>query len=89
MLDVGTELLGGPAVTHERIALGLRPHRHRAQVGAELVDPGARAEIEVLGVHMLASDMALGAAFENVLKRGLLEFALRLPYDAPAGRVRP
>ena len=30
--------------------------------------------------------MTLGHEFENVLKRGLLEFALRLPNDAPERR---
>ncbi|MGI9590136.1 MAG: AurF N-oxygenase family protein [Myxococcota bacterium] len=39
-----------------------------------------------LGLHMIASNMTLGHEFENVLKRGLLEFALRLPNDAPERR---
>lgn len=45
--------------------------------------PAVRAR---LGLHMIASNMTLGHEFENVLKRGLLEFALRLPSDAPERR---
>jgi hypothetical protein len=37
---------------------------------------GTRARI---GLHMMATFMKIGLQFEGVLKRGLLEFALRLP----------
>src|SRR5262249_7700791 len=39
-----------------------------------------------LGLHMIASFMKIGAQFENVLQRGLLEFAWRLPNGAPEFR---
>ncbi|MFQ5514068.1 MAG: diiron oxygenase [Myxococcota bacterium] len=35
-----------------------------------------------LGLHMLASFARIGRSFESVLKRGLLEFASRLPEGA-------
>lgn len=39
-----------------------------------------------IGVHMVASFMKIGLQFENVLKRGLLEFSLELPNRAPEFR---
>ncbi len=39
-----------------------------------------------LGLHMVASFMKIGAQFENVLQRGLLEFALQLPNGSPEFR---
>jgi hypothetical protein len=36
-----------------------------------------------LGLHLVATKMKVGAQFENVLQRGLLEFALTLPEGAP------
>src|SRR5207244_11551457 len=41
---------------------------------------GTRAR---LGLHLIATKMKIGAQFENVLQRGLLEFALQLPNGAP------
>ena len=45
--------------------------------------PGIRSRI---GLHMMATFMKVGLQFEGVLKRGLLEFALRLPNGAPEFR---
>ena len=45
--------------------------------------PGTRAR---LGLHLIATKMKIGAQFENVLQRGLLEFALGLPNGAPEFR---
>lgn len=45
--------------------------------------PAVRARI---GLHMIATFARIGWQFESVLKRGLLEFALRLPEDAPEFR---
>ncbi len=39
-----------------------------------------------IGCHMVASKMKLGVVFENILKRGLLEFAMTLPDQAPEFR---
>jgi hypothetical protein len=39
-----------------------------------------------LGCEMVASKMKLGLIFENILKRGLLEFAMTLPNGAPEFR---
>ncbi len=39
-----------------------------------------------LGLHLVATFMKIGVQFENVLQRGLLEFALRLPNGAPEFR---
>ena len=39
-----------------------------------------------IGLHMIASFMKIGAQFESVLKRGLLEFAWQLPNGAPEFR---
>jgi hypothetical protein len=39
-----------------------------------------------IGLHMTATFARTGRAFESVLKRGLLEFAARLPEDAPEFR---
>ena len=39
-----------------------------------------------IGLHMIANFMKLGLQFESVLKRGLLEFAWRLPNGAPEFR---
>ena len=39
-----------------------------------------------LGLHMIATFARIGWQFESVLKRGLLEFALRLPENAPEFR---
>jgi para-aminobenzoate N-oxygenase AurF len=39
-----------------------------------------------LALHMYATFMKIGAQFENVLQRGLLEFALRLPNGSPEFR---
>jgi hypothetical protein len=39
-----------------------------------------------LGLHMIATFAHTGWQFESVLKRGLLEFARRLPIDAPEFR---
>jgi hypothetical protein len=44
---------------------------------------GTRAR---LGLHLLASFMKAGAQFENILQRGLLEYALALPNGAPEFR---
>lgn len=38
------------------------------------------------GLHLIASFMRIGLQFENVLQRGLLEFALELPNGAPEFR---
>ncbi len=45
--------------------------------------PGVRSR---LGLHMMATFMKIGLQFEGVLKRGLLEFALRLPNGSPEFR---
>jgi para-aminobenzoate N-oxygenase AurF len=45
--------------------------------------PGVRARI---GLHMIATFAKIGLQFEGVLKRGLLEFALRLPNGSPEFR---
>jgi hypothetical protein len=45
--------------------------------------PAVRARI---GLHVYASFMKIGLQFESVLKRGLLEFADRLPNGAPEFR---
>jgi hypothetical protein len=39
-----------------------------------------------LGVHMIATFARIGYGFESILNRGLLEFAYRLPLDAPEFR---
>ena len=39
-----------------------------------------------VGLHMITTFMRIGWQFESVLKRGLLEYALRLPEDAPEFR---
>jgi len=39
-----------------------------------------------IGLHMMATFMRIGRSFESVLKRGLLEFANRLPDNAPEFR---
>lgn len=39
-----------------------------------------------IGLHMIATFARIGWQFESVLKRGLLEFARRLPEDAPEFR---
>ncbi len=39
-----------------------------------------------IGLHMMATFMKIGLQFEGVLKRGLLEFALKLPNGAPEFR---
>lgn len=44
---------------------------------------GVRAR---LGLHTYATFMKIGVQFENVLQRGLLEFALRLPNGSPEFR---
>jgi hypothetical protein len=45
------------------------------------------AEIRAaIGLHMIANFMKLGLQFESVLKRGLLDFAWRLPNGAPEFR---
>jgi len=44
---------------------------------------GVRARI---GLHTMANFMKIGLDFENVLKRGLLEFAMTLPNGAPEFR---
>jgi hypothetical protein len=46
-------------------------------------EPGVRSRI---GLHHFASLMKSGAQFENVLQRGLLEFALALPNGSPEFR---
>lgn len=45
--------------------------------------PGVRSRI---GLHMMASFAKIGLEFENVLKRGLLDFAQTLPNGAPEFR---
>jgi hypothetical protein len=45
--------------------------------------PETRAE---MGVYQIASSMKVGLQFESVLKRGLLEFAFRLPNGDPKFR---
>ncbi len=45
--------------------------------------PGVRSRI---GLHRIAVNMKVGLQFESVLKRGLLEFADRLPNGAPEFR---
>src|ERR1051326_1671608 len=44
---------------------------------------GVRARI---GLHMVATFMKIGVQFESVLKRGLLDFAARLPNGSPEVR---
>jgi hypothetical protein len=44
---------------------------------------GVRARI---GLHMIATFMKIGVQFESVLKRGLLDFAARLPNASPEFR---
>lgn len=39
-----------------------------------------------IGLHMIATFARIGWQFESVLKRGLLEYALRLPDDSPEFR---
>lgn len=39
-----------------------------------------------LGLHMIATFAKVGSQFENVLQRGLLDFAMRLPNGAPEFR---
>ena len=39
-----------------------------------------------IGLHMIATFMKTGVIFENVLKRGLLSFAVRLPNGSPEFR---
>lgn len=39
-----------------------------------------------LGLHVVASDMKAGLQFESILKRGLLEYAFRLPDGSPEFR---
>ena len=39
-----------------------------------------------IGLHMITSFMKIGLEFESVLKRGLLEYAFRLPNGAPEFR---
>jgi hypothetical protein len=39
-----------------------------------------------LGVELVASKMKIGLIFENILKRGLLEFAMTLPNNSPEFR---
>jgi len=39
-----------------------------------------------IGMHLVATFMRVGAQFENVLKRGLLEFTAQLPSGAPEFR---
>src|SRR5258705_13267612 len=39
-----------------------------------------------IGLHMYASFMKIGLQFESVLKRGLLEYAFKLPNNAPEYR---
>jgi hypothetical protein len=45
--------------------------------------PGVRARI---GLHLFATFMKIGVQFEGVLKRGLLEFAAKLPDGSPEFR---
>jgi hypothetical protein len=45
--------------------------------------PAVRAR---LGLHVIATFMKIGAQFEGVLKRGLLDFASRLPNGSPEFR---
>lgn len=45
--------------------------------------PGVRSRI---GLHMIATFMKIGLQFENVLQRGLLEFAFTLPNATPEFR---
>ena len=45
--------------------------------------PGVRARI---GLHMYATFMKIGVQFEGILKRGLLDFASRLPNGSPEFR---
>ena len=45
--------------------------------------PGVRSRI---GLHRIAMNMKAGLQFESILKRGLLEFAARLPNGAPEFR---
>lgn len=49
----------------------------------EALDDATKARI---GLHRVASAMKLGLEFENVLKRGLLEYAFRLPNGSPEFR---
>lgn len=49
----------------------------------EGLDDGTKAR---LGLHRVASAMKIGLEFENVLKRGLLEYAFRLPEGSPEFR---
>src|SRR5207247_10728525 len=45
-----------------------------------------RAARARLGLHLVATKMKIGTQFENVLQRGLLEFAWTLPNGAPEFR---
>jgi P-aminobenzoate N-oxygenase AurF len=45
--------------------------------------PGVRSRI---GLHVIASFMKIGAQFESILKRGLLDFAFALPNGSPEFR---
>ena len=48
---------------------------------------GSRAEVRSrIGLHSIAANMKAGLQFESVLKRGLLEYAYRLPDRSPEFR---
>src|SRR5690348_14458972 len=47
------------------------------------LDPDTRAR---LGLHVIVTNMKVGRQFEGVLKRGLLEYAARLPDGDPEFR---
>jgi hypothetical protein len=47
------------------------------------LDPGTRSRI---GLHLIVSNMKAGLQFENILERGLLEYAFALPDGAPEFR---
>src|SRR5207253_2022804 len=69
------------------------PEDPRWELGPGAV-PGARAWYRArpqaararLGLHLVATKMKIGTQFENVLQRGLLEFAWTLPNGAPEFR---
>ena len=72
------------AIDPERSAL--RAQRRRSARRHRLVPEPAPAVRARIGLHMIATFARIGWQFESVLKRGLLEYALRLPENAPEFR---
>src|SRR6266566_6342154 len=65
-------------------ALGARLGRRPRRDG--VVPRAAAGDRARLGLHLVATKMKIGTQFENVLQRGLLEFAWTLPNGAPEFR---